>query len=249
MILGVIPARKGSVGIPGKNMVDLGGRPLLDYTFATAERCRLLNRVVLSTDMEDAIVWVKQRYPRIEVPFTRPAHLAQSASTSAEVVLHAVEHFEAIGNAVDAVVLLQPTCPFRESEEVDRAIEVFEAEKLTSLVGVSRVWHHPSDFVCGDTEDPRKLQFIFRRKDWQRRQDFPEVWFVTGALYICRVEFLREAGNFLDENTRLFPMHEETMVDIDSPFDLAIARGLVAIGAVGPTGRGRRLSQFGAQLP
>ncbi len=240
MILGIIPARKGSKGIPGKNMIDLGGRPLLDYTMATAEHCRQLDRIILSTDMPDAIIWATENYQRIEVPFVRPGHLAESATSSVDVVLHAVDFLEAEeGARVEAIVLLQPTCPFRRADEVEAAISLFQAKKFASLIGVSRVWHHPSDYVYRNSKHTDAFRYVFRKPAWKQRQDFPEVLFMTGALYICRTDYLRETRSFLDQKSYLFSMAEETMVDIDSPFDLAIARGLVATGAVVVDGGGK----------
>jgi CMP-N,N'-diacetyllegionaminic acid synthase len=233
MILGIVPARGGSAGIPGKNMVDVGGRPLLDYTLRLAEECRVLDRVILSTDMADAIEWTNKNYSRIEVPFLRPAHLCGPASSSVDVVLHAVDYLEqTAGLAIDSVVLLQPTCPFRRLAEVTAGVNQFMEGGLTSLVGVSRVWHHPGDYVRRDALDPSRFVHIWRDAAWTRRQDFPEVLFITGALYVCRSAYLRRARTFYDEESTLHLMSDETMVDIDSPFDLAVARGLVAIDAV-----------------
>jgi CMP-N,N'-diacetyllegionaminic acid synthase len=236
MIVGVIPARRGSEGIPGKNMVDLGGRPLLDYTFSSAERCRKLDRIVLSTNMPDAIDWARRHYGRIEAPFVRPENLADASSSSVDVALHAIDFLEAQQPArIDTVVLLQPTCPFRHAEEIDAAITLFNEKNLSALIGVSRVWHHPSDYIR--RREPGKadgFKYLFRSPPWVRRQDFPEVLFITGALYICKAEYLRNARRFCDEESYCYEMSEETMVDIDTPFDLAIARGLVATGLIAP---------------
>lgn len=239
MIVGVIPARAGSEGIPGKNMIDVGGRPLLDYTLSTAEECHALDHVVLSTNMPDAIEWTRQRYRRVKAPFVRPEHLSSSSSSSVDVVLHALEFLEVqSGQRAEIVVLLQPTCPFRRVAELEAAIDLFKTRNLSSLIGVSRVWHHPSDYVMCDAKQTGRFQYVLRNPAWTRRQDFPEVWFITGALYICRADYLRGTLGFCDQDSYLYPMAEETMVDIDSPFDLAIARGLVATGAVaGPASR------------
>jgi CMP-N-acetylneuraminic acid synthetase len=237
MNLGVIPARRGSEGIPGKNMIDVGGRPLLDYAFATAEQCTALDRIVLSTNMPDAIDWATKHYKRIEAPFVRPERLAESATSVVDVVLHAVDFLkEHEGADVETVVLLQPTCPFRHAAEIDAAIRKFQDDGLESLIGVSRVWHHPSDYVRRDATDPKSFSFVFRDPAWQRRQDFPEVFFITGALYIVRTEFLRAKRSFFDHQAFLFQMKKETMIDIDSPFDLSMARGLLATGSFQPDG-------------
>lgn len=235
MILGVIPARKGSEGIRGKNMVDLGGRPLIDYALATAERSKEMDRIVLSTNIPDAVDWARKHYIRVEAPFIRPERLSESTTSVVDVVLHAVDFLkQRDGVEPDAIVLLQPTCPFRHAEEIDAAIRHFRTEGLASLIGVSRVWHHPSDYVRRDETEPGSFSFVFRDPSWHRRQDFPEVLFITGALYICRTAFLRASRSFYDQHSFLFQMSEETMIDIDSPFDLTLARGLLATGAFAP---------------
>jgi CMP-N-acetylneuraminic acid synthetase len=231
MILGIIPARKGSQGVPGKNMIDLGGRPLIDYTLATAEHCQKLNRIILSTNIPDAINYTRKHYSRIEVPFVRPDSLATSSSSMVDVVLHAVDFLKQNENIdVGTIVLLQPTCPFRRVLEINNAINLFQEKNMNSLIGVSRVWHHPSDYVHRDSANPEIFNFVFRDPSWLQRQDFPEILFMTGALYICSTRYLRDTSSFYDHNSYLFQMSEETMIDIDSPFDLQIARGLVAGG-------------------
>jgi CMP-N,N'-diacetyllegionaminic acid synthase len=142
--------------------------------------------------------------------------------------------------SVDTIVLLQPTCPFRFPEEIDAAITLVRDRQLSALVGVARVWHHPSDYVQTSNDPVAGFRYVLRDSSWKRRQDFPQVWFITGALYICRSEFLRRTGQFFDEHSHLYPMSEQTMVDIDAPFDLAIARGLVATGECGATSHGRK---------
>lgn len=239
MILGIITARKGSKGIPGKNMIDLGGRPLIDYTLATAENCKSLDHIALSTNIPEAIEWVSAHYHRIEVPFVRPRRLSGPSASSHDVVLHAVDFLEKRDRCkVDTIVLFQPTCPFRRSKEVDAAVRLFQRRRLTSLIGVSRVWHHPSDYVHRRAATSPQFDYIFRKATWRRRQDFPEVLFMTGALYICRTDYLRDTKSFFNRKSYLFRMAEETMIDIDAPFDLAIARGLVAIGAYTLAGNG-----------
>ncbi len=231
MILGLIPARQGSTGVVGKNMVDLGGRPLLDYTLAMAHQCQALDKIILSTNMPDAIAWTKAHYSRIDVPFVRPEPLARAQSSLVDVVLHAVAH---LNIEIDAIVLLQPTSPFRRMGEVENAIQLFQQKKIQSLIGVSRVWHHPSDYIALNSKASDRFYYVLRDPSWKRRQDFPEVFFMTGALYICRLEFLQKTRSFYDENSYLFQMSDETMIDIDSSFDLMIAKGLLAAGGFVP---------------
>lgn len=230
MILGIIPARMGSKGVPGKNMIDLGGRPLLDYTLASAICCKNLDRIVLTTNIPEAIEYTRLYYSRVETPFVRPESLSSSTASMVDVVLHVVDYFRDNESLiVEKIVLLQPTCPFRQASELDSAIQLFQEKKIDSLVGVSRVWHHPSDYIYRDPGNHKKFNFVFRDLGWLQRQDFPEVMFMTGALYICRTDYLRGTRRFYDQDSHLFQMSEETMIDIDLPFDLKLARGLLAM--------------------
>lgn len=227
-IVGIITARGGSKGLPGKNMLDVGGRPLIEYTMRLAQACTGLERVFLSTDIPEAIALAREKYPRVEVPYVRPAQLCTDAAGQVEVVQHLLDHVERTeGLRPWAVLLLQPTSPFRRGDEVADALSTFKAENCESMIGVSRVIHHPADYLY--RPDPRSAEFawVMRSEAWSRRQDFPEVWFNTGALYICRAEYLQRHRRFYDSGSYVFRMAEESALDIDTPFDLSLARGWI----------------------
>ena len=138
-ILGIIPARGGSKGLKRKNILPLGEKPLLQYTWESAKNSKLLTKVILSSEDQEIIEVAKGL--GLEVPFKRPEHLAQDATTSLEVLKHALQYFKEKGESFDAVCLLQPTTPFRESELIDKAIQKFISHSLDSLVSVREVPH------------------------------------------------------------------------------------------------------------
>src|SRR6056297_3374378 len=133
-ILGLIPARGGSKGIPGKNIKPLRGKPLLQYTFEAAKNSKLLNNVILSSEDEAIIEIAKQL--ELEVPFKRPINLAEDSSSSLEVVQHALNYYLKQGINFDAVCLLQPTTPFRKDGFIDECILKFKDGNFDSLVSV-----------------------------------------------------------------------------------------------------------------
>ena len=226
MIIGVIPARGGSKGLPGKNMIDLGGRPLIEHTFATAQECGRLDRIFLSTDLAAAIALARAKYPRVEVPYVRPQELCSDQASLVDVVVHLLEHLKRTeGKTPQAIMLLQPTSPFRHVAEIDEAIRVFRSDRCESMLGVTRTMHHPADYVYRSAPDDPRFHWVMRAPEWQRRQDFPDVYFNSGALYLCTVKYLQVNRRFYDESSRLFLMSEESALDIDTPFDLALARG------------------------
>jgi CMP-N-acetylneuraminic acid synthetase len=156
--LGVIPARGGSKGIPGKNLRLLAGRPLLAYTADAARGSRRLSRVVLSTD--DEATAAAGRSLGLEVPFLRPADLAADDSPMLPVLRHAVEALSASGFEADAVVLLQPTSPLRRAEHIDAAIELLEATGADSVVSVVEVPHQFNPVSVMTLEGDRLKPFV-----------------------------------------------------------------------------------------
>ena len=119
-ILGVITARGGSKGIPRKNIKELNGKPLIAYTIESAKDSNYLTRCIVSTDDEELLKSTKQH--SADVPFIRPAELAQDKSTSMEVVQHALKWLkENNGEEYDYLMILQPTSPLRTSEDIDES--------------------------------------------------------------------------------------------------------------------------------
>ena len=138
--LAIIPARGGSKGLPGKNLLHVGGKPMLDWSVGAATACTRIRRTVVSTD--DEAIAAQARRAGAEVPFMRPAELAQDATATEPVLIHAVETLAAReGFRPDAVVLLQPTSPLRRAGALDRAIELFEREGADSQLSVCESHH------------------------------------------------------------------------------------------------------------
>lgn len=230
MVIGVITARGGSKRLPGKNMIDLGGEPLIAHTYRAAAASQCLERVFLSTDIPEAIELARSRYPRVETPFVRPTALCRDETSQVEVVDHLLAFVRAnLGLQPKVIVLLQPTSPFRAHGEIDTAFESFGRNEAGALIRVTRVLHHPADYIYRTREAGHgQLRWLMRDPAWRQGQDFPEVFFNTGALYICRVSYFERERRFFDERSDLFVMNEASMLDIDTPFDLALARGLLA---------------------
>ena len=227
MVVGLITARGASKGIPNKNMVDLDGKPLLAYSFEVGSDCSELDRIFLSTDMPSAIDLAKG-FPRIEVPFVRPKELCGDNTTQIKVTEHFLDHLESRECIrPDYLVLLQPTCPLRVAEEIDAAINLVKRDKIQSLIGVTTVMHHPGDYWYRDPDLKSRICPVMRSPKWEQRQDFPEIYFNTGALYICSYDYLRQNQKFYDKSSYLFEMAQETMFDIDSEFDLSVVRGFL----------------------
>ena len=148
-ILGVIPARGGSKGIPKKNITDLCGRPLISYTINAAKKSKYLTDLIITTDSKE-IAAVAEAFGG-HVPFIRPKELSEDSTPSAPVVAHAVEFMEAEKKIrYDAVMLLQPTTPLRNTADIDTAIKLWVSERVDSVVSV----------VSVDAEHPLRMKRI-----------------------------------------------------------------------------------------
>lgn len=224
-ILGLIPARGGSKGIPGKNIRLLDGKPLLQYTFGAGRNSKLLSRLILSSD-DTAIIEVAELLG-LEVPFVRPSHLAQDDTGSLEVVLHALNFLEARGETYDAVCLLQPTSPFRKEGLIDAAIEKFSSGGFDSLISVRQV---PENFnPHWIFEEQNGLLKIATGEDEiiTRRQELPTAFYRDGAVYLTKTEVLRDQKSLFGKKVGFIDATGEPYVNLDEPSDWEKAEQLL----------------------
>ena len=228
-ILGVIPARGGSKGIPGKNLAMLAGRPLLDYTIEAALDASSLSRIIISTD--DAAIAAHAQTRGIEAPVVRPWELAQDDTPILPVLLHLLDTLEKQGETQpDAVCLLQPTSPLRLARDIDVAAALFSSSRVHSVVSIVPVPHHCNPVSVMTQDDAGHLSaFLSGEGDRViRRQDKPIVFARNGpAVLITKTATLR-AGSLYGEVCVGYAMPRERSIDIDEPVDLVIAEALLA---------------------
>jgi len=223
-VLAVITARGGSKGLPGKNIIDLGGKPLIQYSIDAAKRALLVDRVVVSTDDEE-IARVSKRCGA-EVPFIRPQELAGDTSAHIPVVQHAVQHLiDNEGYKPDYVLLLQPTSPFRTAEDIDAAIKIAIKSGAGSIMGVMEVEQHP--FKLSVIEEQSLKQAFEIPEGYLRRQDFPTYYWENGAIYLVKTQCLMDDSTLKTTDCKPYVMSREHSLDIDDEFDLLTARGIL----------------------
>lgn len=224
-ILCLIPARGGSKGVPRKNLIDVGGRPLIAWTIEHALALAAADDavdVVVSTD--DAEIADVARAIGAQVPFLRPDELAQDTTATEPVVLHAIDEMDRLGRGPDAVMLLQATSPVRLPGTLLRALTQFREGAVDSMVGV--VPHPP--FLWQLTEPPLAEYDVAHR---MRRQDMTPTdlrYRETGSLYVTRTSLYREQANRLGGRISLFVMDEVEGIDVDTELDIAIAEKKLA---------------------
>ncbi|OIO04245.1 MAG: hypothetical protein AUJ49_03285 [Desulfovibrionaceae bacterium CG1_02_65_16] len=217
-ILCTINARGGSKGIPGKNIRELGGLPLIAWSIREARRSACIDRVIVSSD-DEAILAVARAHGA-ETPFVRPAELARDDTPGVDPVLHAVA---AVGGpeAYDYVVLLQPTSPLRTVEDVDGAVKMCLDNGWPCLIGVEDM---PASPYYAFTMDEAGLMVpvIKQERFHTRRQDLPRTVKPNGAVYVADCRWLAATRSYLTPETRGYPMPRERSWDIDELLDFEI---------------------------
>lgn len=221
--LGLIPARGGSKRIPRKNLVKLGGKPLIAYSIESGLRSKKIARVVVSTDDEEIAAAAKAW--GADAPFLRPRRLAGDLSPALDAVLHAVAQIEKDGRRVDAVVLLQPTSPFRPRGLVDACIARFEQTRADTLTTVYDTAQHPFH-AWRLRDDGFIVPFHPMRYQSISRSRLPRSFAETGDVYIIGRAALRRKKLY---GRRVVPflVDPRTSVDIDTFEDLEKARRLL----------------------
>lgn len=218
-ILVVIPARGGSKGIPHKNIKLLGGKPLIGYSIDVARQFTADAHICVTTD-DDQIIEVAEK-SGLKVPFKRPAELATDGCGSNEVIQHAWQWYADRGHRYDAVLLLQPTSPFRKAEHLKEAVALYD-EGIDMVTSVKAAACNP--YYDGFEEDEEGLLRISKGDGGiERRQDAPRVWQQNGSIYVINARSLMEKGMARFTKIRKYAMDERYSVDIDTPFDWQVA--------------------------
>lgn len=220
-VLAVIPARGGSKGVPGKNIRPLGGRPLIAWTIAAATAAPELDRVIVSSENAE-IINIALKWGG-EAPFVRPEELARDDTPGIAPVLHALD---ALPEKYDYVVLLQPTSPLRAAEDISAALALCLAQGAPACVSLCAPEHGPWWMFSLDGQG-RMRPLLPREAIPVRRQDMAAVYALNGAVYVARVDWLRENKSFLSAETAGYVMPRERSMDIDTELDFKIAEAVL----------------------
>jgi len=215
--LGLILARGGSKGLPGKNIRPLRGKPLVAWTVEVAKQSKYLDAVVISTDSSD--IARAAEAAGAEVPFLRPAELASDTATSIDAILHALSFLQAQNRHYDYLVLLEPTSPLREVSDIDDALDTLAASKALSIVSVCQATTiHPA-FMYFMGEGGALRPFLPDAAVGLRRQDTSPVFFLEGTVYAARTSSIAERRSFYHDQTIGFEVPKWKSLEIDDEID------------------------------
>ena len=220
-MIGLIPARGGSKGIPGKNLALCGGRPLLAWTAEAAIELKVLDRVILSTD--DEKIAAAGRTLELDVPFLRPAELSNDTATMHSVIAHTLSYLRSGEHDVEGIVLLQPTSPTRRAHHIAEAVTLFRNTAAATVVSVVRVPHRYVPSSVMREEDGRLVPYEGNGIGPTQRQQKATLFARNGpAVLIIRPQVV-DAGRLYGEPTVGYEMTEMESLDIDTPDDLRLA--------------------------
>ncbi len=239
-ILGIVTARGGSKGIPGKNIKILSGKPLIAYTIEAAKESGVLDRLILSTD-DQKIAGVAEEYG-CEVPFLRPAEIAQDTTEHLPVVRHAVQWLkDKEGYYPDYVMILQPTSPLRQPFHIKESVELIIKSGADSVLSVSEIPENFSPYKAM-VVDRNNLLKLFSgdpvKNRTARRQDLGTAYWSIGSIYLFKTDLLfnSEDPNFYGEKVAPYIVDKKYVVDINVPADWETAeRALNAMNKDNPS--------------
>ncbi len=232
LVLGIVPARGGSKGVPGKNLRPLAGHSLVDYTARAARESGVVDRLILSTESKE--IAEAGRQAGIEVPFLRPAALAADDSPMLPVVQHALDALAACGWEPEIIVLLQPTSPLRRPGHIRDAVAMLRETKADSVVTVVEVPRHLSPDYVMRIDEGRLAPFLPEGARVTRRQDVRPAYSREGTVYACWRRTIEHFGNIYGDDCRPLLIDPRESLSIDSPEDWdAAERRLAEQGSLG----------------
>ena len=216
-VLAVIPARKGSKGLPGKNIKDLLGRPLVEWSIRQALASSVVSLVHVSTDCE--VTADLSRAAGADVPYLRPYWLATDEATTYSVIEYALDFYAERGQDFDYVVLVEPTSPLRKPDDIDRAVSMLveHNDDFDSLVTIGPVHDHPS--IMKRFEGPGVTPWIPGSDYSARRQDLETAWFPYVIAHVAKTFTLRAEKTFYSSRCMGMSIERYQSFEIDDIYD------------------------------
>jgi len=213
MVAGIILARGGSKGIPNKNIIQVGGKPLIAWSIEQSLGASNIDSTWISSDSQEILDIAEQYGANIIV---RPEKLSSDSASSESAWLHAINEIEKDGENVDLVVGMQPTSPIRHISDLEKSIELFHKEGYDSILSVSRaadrfIWHL-------NNGEPEALNYDFNKR--KMRQKIKETFIENGSFYLFKPSFLRQHNNRLAGKIGFFELEHFKMFQIDEIEDI-----------------------------
>ncbi len=224
-MIALVPARGGSKGLPGKNIRNLRGKPLIAYSIEAALGAKGVRRVIVSTD-DPEIAEVSKKFGA-EVPFMRPSELAQDQSLAIDNYIYTIQQLQRNGDPVDQLMVLLPTAPLRTSADIEGAMEIFKKRGADSVISYYKAPHPVQWYKYFDSQGVVRSYFPEGDR-LGNRQDEREAYLPNGAIYIFHSSLLLETKSYFSEKTFPYVMPIQRSVDIDTLEDFEYAEFLMS---------------------
>jgi len=217
-------ARGGSKGLPDKNILEIGGAPLIAWSIKHAKSCSSIERVIIVSTDSEKIKTVALEYGA-DVPFMRPAELATDTASELDAWRHAIKELERIdGHYPEIIISLPATSPLRISSDIDRALERYSEGDVDVVIGVTPAHRNPY-FNMVNFDNNRQVHIVGNQiGEIQRRQDAPEVFDITTVVYIANSNHVLNSASLFSGRVGAIHIPQERSLDIDTPYDFAIAK-------------------------
>lgn len=220
--IAIIPARAGSLGLPGKNTAKLGDFPLITWTIRAAQMSGVFSRIIVSTDGEEIAEIADAT--GAEVPFIRPSYLATPTARSIDVITHVLNY----AKPEKDFALLQPTSPFRNAFHLTQAAKKYLDSPSNSLVSIADSKPINWQFNLGNND--QLISSLRAKETIYRRQDVSSLYVLNGAIYFCSIDDFRRKESLIYKDTIGYKMSRIDSIDIDYEEDLILAQAIVNAG-------------------
>jgi N-acylneuraminate cytidylyltransferase len=215
----LIPARYGSKGLPRKNIKMLRGKPLISYSLEFAiENADLSKDIICLSSDDEEVIEISKNYPKVQIPFIRPAKFSTDSASTFDVILHALDYYSKQKVFFETLILLQPTSPLRINEDFYLLNKIFRESQCDMAVSVRKSKDNPYFSLFEESKDGF-LRRVNPNGSYKTRQECPEVYVYNGSMYFVKVDCFLEKGNFNFDKIVKYEMPFERSVDIDYPID------------------------------
>jgi len=217
-ILAIIPVRGGSKGIPKKNIKPLFGKPLITWTIEQVQKSRYIFRVFVSTDDKEIATIAEKG--GVDIPFLRQYEFAQEYSPTSDAIIHTLDTFEKMGEYYDILIILEPTFPLREKDDIDKVIETYlrNSSDSESLVSVGEV-QLENPYIMKIIDNNHVIPFLENKKKFYQRQQLLPIYFPYGLIYLSTVQAFRESGTFYQKITIPYKIERRQNYEIDDIYE------------------------------
>lgn len=224
-MIAIIPARGGSKGLPGKNIKEFCGKPLIAYSIEAAQKANLVSRIFVSTD-DEGIAEIAKEYGA-EIPFLRPAELATDTAFAIDNYIYTIGKLNSDQNLnINEFLVLQPTSPLRTSQDIDNAIEIYIKNNADSVISVTEMSHSPL-WAKRINNNGTIEEYFPNFNGFKNRQELEKAFIPNGVIFILKEILLKKIHTYYSDKTYPYIMPAERSVDIDNIFEFEFAEYLM----------------------